>query len=77
MACSYSLGLGADGITSGLRLPGAFPVDAASHLALAAAQPNATSVNDVGIKAVCVFGQQHATLDCSGKSWTADRSPAK
>jgi hypothetical protein len=55
MSCSYTLGLGGDGITSGLRLPGAFPVDAASQLALAAAQPNATSVNDIGIKAVCVF----------------------
>ncbi|MDT5044814.1 MAG: hypothetical protein QOG75_667 [Mycobacterium sp.] len=55
MSCSYSLGPGGDGIHAGLRLPGAFPVDAASQLALAAAQPHATSVNGIGIKAVCVF----------------------
>jgi hypothetical protein len=54
MSCGYSRGLGEDGMTSELRLPGAFPDDAASQFALATASVGAVPVDDLGAKAVCV-----------------------
>jgi hypothetical protein len=55
VSCGYSRGPGEDGMTSELRLPGAFPGDAESEFALAAAADNSTAFDGVGIKAQCVF----------------------
>ncbi len=59
MGCDYDkpgeIGLGVESV---LRGPGAFPVDAASQFALATAAHNATTVDGVGVKAVCVFEPQ-------------------
>lgn len=54
VACSYSRGPGENGLESTLRLPGGFPVDAASQFELTATKPNAASVNGIGLKAACV-----------------------
>jgi hypothetical protein len=59
MRCDYDkpgeIGVG---VESALRVPGAFPVDAASQYALATVANNATPVDGVGLKAVCVFEPQ-------------------
>jgi hypothetical protein len=52
LSCGYSTGLGEDGMESELRLPGAFPVDAATEYALT---DDATAIDGVGVKAHCVF----------------------
>jgi len=54
ISCRYSRGPGEGGMTSELRLPGAFPVDAASQFALATAAIDAVPVDGLGAKAVCV-----------------------
>jgi hypothetical protein len=43
------------GVEFDLRVPGAFPVDAASQFELAATSDNTTTVDGIGVKAVCVF----------------------
>lgn len=53
-SCSSTLGSGRNGVTSELRLPGAFPVDAATELALAASAGNGSDLQGIGRRAVCV-----------------------
>lgn len=53
MSCVYSRGTGHDGVTSELRLPGAFPDGAESQFALATAGVGAIPVDGLGVKAVC------------------------
>ncbi|WP_157681279.1 hypothetical protein [Mycobacterium sp. JS623] len=55
LACAYERSQDR-GVESELLLPGAFPVDAPSMLALAtAAAKNPTTVDGLGIQAVCLF----------------------
>jgi hypothetical protein len=42
------------GVQSDLRVPGAFPVDAASQFAIATTSNNTTNIDGLGVKAVCV-----------------------
>lgn len=53
MSCVYSRGTGQDGMTSELRLLGAFPDGAESQFALATAGVDAIPVDGLGVKAVC------------------------
>lgn len=53
--CSYSTGAGGNGMTSELRLPDSFPVDAASQFALTTAAGNAAVVDGIGLRAQCVY----------------------
>ncbi|OBJ62342.1 hypothetical protein [Mycobacterium sp. 1423905.2] len=43
-----------EGVETDLRLPGAFPVDAAAQFALATTSTNVTNEEGMGLKAVCV-----------------------
>ncbi|MCV7347535.1 DUF4232 domain-containing protein [Mycolicibacterium rhodesiae] len=55
MSCSYDRGLGDTGMESELRLPQSFPVSAAAQFAQAAAGPNSTAVDGLGLQAQCVY----------------------
>ncbi len=55
MSCSYDRGLGDTGMESELRLPQSFPASAAAQFAQAAADPNSTAVDGLGLQAQCVY----------------------
>jgi len=58
MSCGYRQSIDST-IESDLRLPGALPVDAASQFALGTAPAtNVTTVDGLGVKAVCVMEPQ-------------------
>lgn len=52
--CAYRTAAGGNGMTSELRLPDAFPVDAAAQFALTTATGSATVVDGLGLRAQCV-----------------------
>lgn len=59
MSCDYSEGIGFGFVESDLRVPGAFPVDAASQFAFATAEEGTTTpVDGLGVKAKCVIEQR-------------------